>query len=140
MGDELTLVHREAWNVLGLLGALAALLALAGCCFAGRFLARGFLLGHESISPKCGGAELGVPWTPRSRHHQSHRHGARIPCQHFSDAARSRGAPGRVCARAASRSSASMMHRSAPREVLARRACDTRRSALREMRACDVTP
>ena len=45
MGDQLALVHREAKFVLGLLGALAALLTLVSC-FAGGFLARGFLLGH----------------------------------------------------------------------------------------------
>ena len=64
MGDELTFVHREVANVLGLLGALAALLAFLGC-FAGGFLARGFLLGHENDSPKCGGVEL---WASRGRH------------------------------------------------------------------------
>jgi hypothetical protein len=65
VGNELALVHREGAEVLGLLGALAALLALASSSFAGCFLARGFLLGHEFVSPKCGGVE---PWASQGRH------------------------------------------------------------------------
>lgn len=50
MGNQLTLVHREVKEALGLLGPLAL---LGG--FTGGFLARGFLLCHEIYSPKCGG-------------------------------------------------------------------------------------